>query len=79
MHGKADWIPGREKQKKKNNIGISKSLIICMEVLCVCSQNRSACCVSVAAWSCPPPGAGSGQLTGREVRGWVGSQTLGLL
>lgn len=49
--------------------------------MCVCSQNRSACCVRAAAWSCPPPGAdaGSGQLTGREVRGWGSSQTLGSL
>lgn len=56
----------------------------CMDLsmyVCVCLQNRSACCVRVAAWSCPLPaaGAGSGQLTGREVRGWVDSQTLGLL
>lgn len=33
------------------------------------------------AWSRSPPGAqvGSGQLTGRVVRGWVSSRTLGLL
>lgn len=52
-----------------------------MEASNVCSQNKSACCVGVEAGSCPPQdvGAGSGQLTGREVTRLVGSQTLGWL
>lgn len=56
-------------------------LIICTKLLCDCSQNRSACCVRAVAWSRSPPGAqvGSGQLTGRVVRGSVSCRTLGLL
>lgn len=70
MHTKADCIPDRKQHNKLYGGNVR-----------VCLQNRSACCVRVAAWSCPLPaaGAGSAQLTGREVRGWVDSQTLGLL
>lgn len=68
MHTKAGCIPD---QKQNNKVYRGN--------VCVCLQNRSACCVRVVAWSCPLPGVGSGQLTGREVRGWVDSQTLGLL
>lgn len=54
---------------------------LCGVIVCVCSQSRSACCARAAAFCCPPPraGVGCGQSTGREVRGWGSSQTLGLL
>lgn len=49
--------------------------------LCICSQNRSACCEKAAVQGCPPPeaGAGFGQSTDKEVKGWGTSQRLGLL
>lgn len=67
----------------KNNLFVCSSSKRCMceSVVFVCSQNRSACCVMATVWCCPPPGAGagSGQLTGREEKGWENSQTLGSL
>lgn len=46
-----------------------------------CLQNRNAYYVKVVASSRSPqgPGVGFGRLTGREVKGWVGTQRLGSL